>query len=223
VKIVDRQVVFAPMDGIERSAILASYRENKSNQREIWILMYMPRVLLLNADWSPLQFISDIRALRLLMKGRAEVITLDETPSVWDEYYTSVSCRYQIPATIRLQLRVNVNPSVSRFRKRILYNRDDWSCQYCDKKLNWNTVTIDHVLPKSKGGKTTWRNCVVCCKRCNRIKGSKLPQEANMKLKKQPTEPRLIHFWNLNDKHNWHNDWTTFVNPRGIYSCSTIE
>lgn len=185
--------------------------------------MSMPRVLLLNADWSPLQFISDIRALRLLMKGRAEVITLDTSPSMWDVYYTTVTNQFQIPATIRLHFRVNVNPSVSRFRKRILYNRDNWVCQYCNKKLGWSTVTIDHVIPKCRGGKTTWRNCVVCCKQCNRNKGSKLPQEANMKLLKQPAEPKLIHFWNLNDRHNWHHDWTTFVNPQDIYSSTAAE
>jgi hypothetical protein len=183
----------------------------------------MTRVLLLNADWSPLQFISSMRALRLLMKGRAEVITLAESPSVWNEYYTTVSKSFQIPATIRLHFRVHVNPSVARFRKRILYNRDNWSCQYCNKKLNWNNVTIDHVLPKCKGGKTTWKNCVVCCKICNRNKGSKLPHEANMKLLKQPSEPRIVHFWNLNDDHNWHNDWTIFVNPSDIYSNAAAE
>lgn len=183
----------------------------------------MTRVLLLNSDWSPLQFISDMRALRLLMKGRAEVITLGETQSMWNEYYTTVTNKFQIPATIRLHFRVNVNPSVSRFRKRILYNRDGWACQYCSKKLSWNTVTIDHVIPKCRGGKTTWKNCVVCCKQCNRNKGSKLPQEANMRLLKQPSEPRIVHFWNLNDTHNWHTDWTMFVNQSDIYSISAAE
>jgi len=171
----------------------------------------MIRVLLLNADWAPLQFISDIRALRLLMKDRAEVIAIDETPSMWDEFYSSISTSFQVPATIRLYSRVQVNPTVSRFRKRILYNRDDWSCQYCYKKLGWGNITIDHIVPKCRGGKTTWRNCVVCCKICNRNKGSNLPHEANMKLVKQPAEPKIIHFWNLNDKKDWHKDWSTFV------------
>jgi len=183
----------------------------------------MPRVLLLNADWSPLQFISDIRALRLLMKGRAEVITLDETPSMWDEYYTSVSKKFQIPAIVRLYFRVSVNPTVSRFRKRILYNRDNWSCQYCGKKLSYNSVTIDHIMPKCMGGKTTWRNCVVCCKICNRNKGSKLLQDSSMKLLKQPVEPRLVHFWNLGEKQRWHDDWTHFINPQEVYSCLKVE
>ena len=179
--------------------------------------MIMTRVLLLNADWAPLQFISAVRALRLLMKGRAEVITVEDAPSMWNESYSTVTTSFQVPATIRLHFRVNVNPSVSRFRKRILYNRDDWSCQYCNKRLGWGNVTIDHVLPKCRGGKTTWKNCVVCCKACNRQKGARLPQEANMQLLKQPNEPRIIHFWNLNDKKDWHRDWGTFVQIPGSY------
>lgn len=171
----------------------------------------MPRVLLLNADWLPLQFITETRALRLLMKGRAEVITVEDTPSMWDHHYATVSTSFQIPATIRLHFRVSVKPSISKFRKRILFNRDDWSCQYCSKKLNWNSLTVDHILPKCRGGKTSWKNCVVCCKTCNKNKGAKLPHEANMKLLKQPGEPRIIHFWNLNDKKDWHRDWEIFV------------
>ena len=184
-------------------------------------MFIMPRVLLLNADWSPLQFINDIRALRLIMKGRAEVISVDETPSMWDEHYTSVSSSFQIPATIRLNFRVNVNPTVSRFRKRVLFNRDDWSCQYCGKKLGWGNVTIDHVLPKCRGGKTTWKNCVVCCKNCNKVKGARLPHEVNMSLLKKPVEPRIMHFWNLNDKKDWHKDWSTFVTLPDSYLSST--
>lgn len=171
----------------------------------------MLRVLLLNADWSPLQFISDVRALRLLMRGRAEVITVSDSPSFWDSNYTTVSSSFQVPATIRLYNRVDVNPTISRFRKVILYNRDNWSCQYCQKRLGRSNITIDHVIPKCRGGKTTWKNCVVCCKSCNRNKGAKLPQEVNMQLFKQPAEPRIIHFWNLTDKKDWHKDWEIFI------------
>jgi len=171
----------------------------------------MPRVLLLNADWLPLQFITETRALRLLMRGRAEVIIVEDSPSMWDTHYATVSVSFQVPATIRLNYRVNVKPCVSRFRKRILFNRDEWSCQYCSKKLGWNNITVDHIVPKCRGGKTTWKNCVVCCKHCNKVKGAYLPQEVNMKLLKQPAEPRIIHFWNLNDKQDWHRDWKIFV------------
>lgn len=171
----------------------------------------MSRVLLLNADWSPLKFITDIRALNLLLKGRAEIIHLNEMPSVWDEYFNTPTTSYQVPATIRLVDRVNVSYTAPRFRKWVLYNRDGWLCQYCKKSLNWGSVTIDHVVPKSRGGKTTWKNCVVSCKGCNRKKGPLTPHEAGMNLIKQPSEPKLFHFWDLRDTKVWHRDWGYFV------------
>ena len=174
----------------------------------------MTYVLLLNADWAPLQFINGSRALKLLLKERAEVIVVDEAPSMWNEFYRTVSTSFQIPATIRLHLRVNTNQKVSRFKKAILYNRDNWSCQYCHKKLGRDNITIDHIIPKCHGGKTTWKNCVVCCKACNRNKGSLPLREVNMHLIVPPLEPRVIHFWNLHDKKDWHKDWSFFVDIR---------
>lgn len=172
----------------------------------------MPRVLLLNADWSPLRFITEIRAIGLLLKGRAEVITISDSPSTWGQSYETVSTSYQIPATVRLNSRVNVKQTPTRFRKKVLFNRDDWSCQYCLKKLGRGSVTIDHVIPKCKGGKTSWKNCVVCCKTCNKNKGPRSPQEAGMQLVKTPAEPRMADFWNLVDRSDWHEDWSFFVN-----------
>ena len=180
----------------------------------------MPRVLLLNADWLPFQFITEIRAIKLLMRGCAEIITVIESPSMWDCHYATVTTSFQVPATIRLCVRVNIKSTIPRFRKRILFNRDGWSCQYCSKKLVLNNMTIDHVIPKCKGGKTTWRNCVVCCKSCNKTKGAKLPYEVNMTLLKKPVEPRIIHFWDTNGKEGWHLDWTTFISPSDICSFS---
>ena len=174
----------------------------------------MPRALLLNADWTPLKFVSDVKAFGLLMKGRVEVITLGDAPSMWDEYLSTTTTKFQIPATVRLLQRANIGSSPPRFRKKVLYNRDGWCCQYCKKKLGRGSITIDHVVPRCRGGTTSWKNCVVSCKQCNRDKGSKLPHEVNMKLLKQPTEPRIIDFWDLADKNNWHADWSIFVPSR---------
>ena len=174
----------------------------------------MIRVLLLNADWSPLKFISDIRGIKLLLKGRAEVIVVDKAPSVWNEYMTTPTFSYRVPATIRLLVRVNSRATTApRFRKKILYNRDNWSCQYCSKQLGRGSVTIDHVVPRCMGGKTTWKNCVVSCKNCNKIKGNKFLHETDMTLKKQPDVPSVNHFWELQESVDWHNDWYFFVQP----------
>lgn len=167
-------------------------------------------VLLLNADWTPLNFVSSIRALNLLFKGRAETITVGEEPSSWDDIYTSPGASYRVPATVRLLDRVTRKYSTPRFRKRVLFNRDNWQCQYCGINLDYKTITIDHVHPRSKGGTTDWKNCVSACKRCNLRKGSKLLSESGLNLKRVPSIPLMAHFWDVSPTGTWHPDWSSF-------------
>jgi len=176
-------------------------------------------VLLLNADWMPLNFVSGIRAINLLFRGRAEIISFDEKPSTWNEVYSSPSKSYAAPATIRLLSRVSRQYMAPRFRKFALFNRDNWQCQYCGIKLDKKTVTIDHVVPRALGGITSWNNCVSSCKRCNLKKGSKLLKECGYKLNKNPGVPRLIHFWKLDHETTWHPDWINFFQPHIYDPC----
>ena len=171
----------------------------------------MKKALLLNADWSPLQFVSDMRAILLLYRGRAEVVVLDSKPSLWPETYNTPSDKITVPATIRLLKRVNRVWGSPRFRKKVLFNRDSWSCQYCKKRLGWSDVTIDHVTPKCMGGKTTWRNCVTSCKDCNRKKGNKTLSEAGMIPVKSPLEPSPLHFFDYSVASGWHDHWNVFM------------
>jgi len=174
----------------------------------------MKKVLLLNSDWMPLNFVSGIRALNLLFKGRAEVISTGENPSFWDDQLTTSTKSYAVPVTVRLLERVNRRYSAPRFRKRVLFNRDNWQCQYCFAKLDWVSITVDHVVPRCKGGTTSWKNCVASCKRCNSQKGHRSLSETGMSLKKNPTEPKVAHFWENSKTLNWHNDWDNFfLNP----------
>jgi len=170
-------------------------------------------VLLLNADWTPLNFVSGMRALNLLFKGRAEVINLGEKPSTWNESFSSVGRSYDVPATVRLVERVSRKYCTPRFRKRVLFNRDNWQCQYCGINLDYKSITIDHVHPRSKGGTTTWKNCVSACKRCNLKKGSKTLTEIGMQLKRAPSIPMMSHFWDLSPGGTWHPDWSSFFDP----------
>jgi 5-methylcytosine-specific restriction endonuclease McrA len=167
-------------------------------------------VLLLNADWTPLNFVSSMRALNLLFKGRAEVITVGEHPSAWDDIYTTPGNAYRVPATVRLLDRVTRKYSTPRFRKRVLFNRDNWQCQYCGINLDYKTITIDHVHPRSKGGGTDWKNCVSACKKCNLRKGSRLLPETGMNLRKVPSVPLMTHFWDVSPNGTWHPDWASF-------------
>jgi 5-methylcytosine-specific restriction endonuclease McrA len=185
------------------------------------------RALLLNADYTPLHFIPDWRAVRLLMpdihgKIRAEVIYDYTTgdPAIWEEAFTSPGAtpgdplrEIRIPATLRLRKYVNKKWKAPRFRKHVLFNRDNWKCQYCGCKLNSNNIEIEHVLPSSRGGPTSWLNCVAACKPCNKRKANKTPEEAGMPLIKKPATPSALHFWDALKTDCWHSSWDTFI-PR---------
>lgn len=173
----------------------------------------MRRVLLLNASWEALNFISDERAIRLLMKDRAEIITNENGKrSVWpDMSFSSPTRRFEVPATLRLVNRINRRWKPPRFRKKVLFNRDAWCCQYCGEKLGWDNVTIDHIMPSSRGGPTSWLNCVASCKPCNKSKANCTPDEAGMRLLKKPTVPTPLHFWDMSKSKAWCVDWDSFI------------
>jgi 5-methylcytosine-specific restriction endonuclease McrA len=170
----------------------------------------MKRVLLLNSDWSPLNFVSGYRALNLLFKGRAEVINMGDKPSVWDDALTTPTRSYEVPATLRLVQRVNKRYTSPRFRKWVLFNRDAWQCQYCGIGLDRPNITIDHIVPRSRGGLTSWKNCVASCKKCNMKKGSRTLAESGMCLRKTPAEPKVTHFLEPKVANSWHPDWSNF-------------
>jgi 5-methylcytosine-specific restriction endonuclease McrA len=172
----------------------------------------MLRALLLNSDFTPLHFISDWRAVRLFLNGRASIVTeITGKPSVWNESFNTPTMKIPIPATMRLITPVNKKWKHPRFRKKVLFNRDNWQCQYCSVQLHWQSITIDHVLPSSRGGQTSWKNCVASCKSCNKRKGSKTPEEAGMKLRKVPVEPSTLHFWDAQKTTLLHSDWEAFL------------
>lgn len=181
----------------------------------------MKRALLLNADYTPLHFISDWRAIRLVMLSRAEIVIDFQTglPSVWDdEAFTSPGLMptdplrsVAIPATLRMYRKIHKKWKPPRFRSQVLFNRDDWTCQYCGTKLSWKTVEIEHVVPLSRGGPTTWLNCVSACRDCNKRKGNRTPDEVGMKLLKKPASPTALHFWDAAKTDCYHPSWDTFL------------
>ena len=179
----------------------------------------MQKTLLLNADYSPLHFISDFRAFVMVHKGKAEVIDIAGKPSTWSSKIMTSSSHIESPATVRLLSRVTRKWFAPRFRKSAIYCRDNWSCQYCGCHLSKSNATIDHVIPRAKGGSTSWKNCVASCKDCNRTKGCKTPNEASMPLISQPREPKRLHLWDLTRTNsNWHEDWSYFVKKSNVYA-----
>lgn len=171
----------------------------------------MNKTLLLNADYMPLHFISNLRAFIMIHKGKAEIIDIAGRPSTWNEKINTSSSTVDSPATVRLLSRVTRKWFAPRFRKSAVYSRDNWSCQYCGNSLGKNNATIDHVMPKARGGITSWKNCVASCKDCNRTKACRTPSEANMPLLSQPNEPKRFHLWDSTRSSIWHDDWSFFI------------
>lgn len=143
------------------------------------------RTLVLNAGYEPMQLISWQRALCLVLQEKAEIVAR------YDAVVRSVSHSFRLPSVVRLVRYVQV---LTRFgvvrctRKNVLL-RDHHQCQYCGVKCHQDAITIDHVVPRAKGGKTTWNNVVAACHPCNRKKGSRNLADTGMILMKQPRRP----------------------------------
>lgn len=143
------------------------------------------RVLILNASYEPLHVCSVKRAVSLLMHEVAERI------EDADKILRSPSRIVAVPSVIRLQKYVRRPPRQRvAFNRRNVFRRDDHTCQYCGSKSN--DLTLDHVMPRSRGGATNWENVVACCHRCNARKRDRTPKEAGMALRRHPVAPRFL-------------------------------
>lgn len=143
----------------------------------------MEKVLVLNADFTPLNVTTVYKGFSLVNKGKAEVLKASEKP-----IKTGMGS-FVRPLIIRLLNFVKFRIYKLRINRQRIYKRDNNQCTYCGNKKN---LTIDHIIPKSKGGQNTWMNLVTCCSNCNRIKGDRTPEEANMKLNIKPYEPTIV-------------------------------
>jgi 5-methylcytosine-specific restriction endonuclease McrA len=140
------------------------------------------RVLVLNATYEPINVCTVRRATVLLLKEKAEVIEIGPQDLHWARGSMTK------PVVIRLVTYVRI-PRDSHKRKitrRAVFARDGWQCMYCGAKTS---LTVDHVIPRSKGGGSTWENIVTCCAPCNRRKGDRLPKQADMHPRLAPKPP----------------------------------
>jgi len=144
------------------------------------------RTLVLNKTHEPLFMISARRAFCLVLLGKAEVLVFS------DEVFTTVSSSYTKASVIRiLHKRIDYTPKRRKCTRRAVFIRDGYCCCYCNAFLKDRELTWDHVMPKSRGGKKTWRNMVTCCRDCNVTKADRTPEEAGMPLLVEPTIPNL--------------------------------
>ena len=142
------------------------------------------RVLVLNATFEPINVCTVRRAVVLLLKDKAEVIEHGD----WQLH--SATHTIAGPVVIRLVTYVRIPRDTHRRKitRRAVFARDNWTCQYCGSR---SSLTVDHVVPRSKGGLSSWENIVASCAPCNRRKGNALPRQAGMRLLRQPRTPSV--------------------------------
>jgi len=169
------------------------------------------QVLLLNASEEVIKIIDWYKAVTLLFSGKAE------KPFNYEEYHeirTSGGI-YKLPTAIVLVEYVNIPYKNCHINRRNILRRDKFTCQYCEKVLSSSEYTIDHLIPRSRGGKNTWKNLVTSCRKCNTKKANRTPKEANMKLLKEPKEPTrdFIHITGINTNTN--KAWSRWIEIKG--------
>lgn len=162
----------------------------------------MGKVLVLNASYEPLNITSWKRAVILLIKGKAEQL----------EHHGTFICQtFPLPSVIRLRYYVKVPYKEIPLTRKNVLERDRHTCQYCSYK--GEKLTLDHVIPRSRGGPDTWENLVTACVRCNIRKGNRTPKEAEMPLLTQPRKPySSLHFEIVKcTRNNLNHEWRKYV------------
>jgi 5-methylcytosine-specific restriction endonuclease McrA len=144
------------------------------------------RTLLLSQGYEPIKVISWRRAIALISLGKVEVI------EEYDSEIRAVSLVLKVPAVVRLLRSFRRHAKPVKFSRANIYARDQHRCQYCGVKCPLHELTYDHVVPRSKGGLTTWENITTCCYACNARKANRTPAQAHMRLRSQPHRPQWI-------------------------------
>lgn len=146
------------------------------------------RTLVLNRNWMPVSQIDWRRGFTLVFRQKAEALEF------YEHVVKSTTEEFFVPAVIRLYDYGKVPRRKVHYSKRVVFERDGWKCQYCSKALCPKTATIDHILPRSAGGKTTFDNTVASCFKCNNKKGHRLLNQTNFRLPQKPSAPSQVHF-----------------------------
>lgn len=142
---------------------------------------------MLNASYEPLKIVGWQKALILWFQGKVEVLEHHDT------VVRSMRFSFRIPSIIRLKSYVQVRKNTAiRFSRENIYLRDGYRCQYCARSFTSRELTLDHVIPVSRGGRKEWTNIVTACRRCNQKKGNRSPHESDMPLKTRPTVPQWL-------------------------------
>jgi 5-methylcytosine-specific restriction endonuclease McrA len=141
---------------------------------------------MLNQGYEPIKIVSWQRAMTLITLDKVDVI------EEYDAVVRASSMVVQAPAVVRLRKAYRRHAKPVKFSRVNIYARDGYRCQYCGTKCGIDQLTYDHVIPRSRGGRTTWDNIVSCCYLCNADKANRTPSEAGMRLRAVPARPTWI-------------------------------
>jgi 5-methylcytosine-specific restriction endonuclease McrA len=161
-------------------------------------------VLVLNQNYEPLNVCNARRAFVLVDRGKAEILEHGLG------YLHSASSAFPLPSVIRLIYLIKRPRPQMRLSRREVFNRDGYTCQYCGRR-GQRDLTLDHVLPRHRGGRHTWENLVTACKTCNHRKAGRTPQEARMRLIHNPFQPRVSNYYVVYPYLNSQEGWRKFI------------
>ena len=185
------------------------------------------QVLVLNRLWQAINVCSVRRAFTLLCAGHAQVVDSDEDRNFFthdfaswrdlserepeDEMVHTISFKIRVPRVIVLLLFDRMPKKEVKFTRANIFERDKCTCQYCGKIFERRDLNLDHVIPRDRGGLTSWENIVCSCIPCNTRKGNRLPHQAGMKLIKKPERPKWRPFLHITFDAKVHESWRHFI------------
>jgi 5-methylcytosine-specific restriction endonuclease McrA len=181
------------------------------------------KVLILNRSYLPIHVTSVRRAFTLLYQGIAKAVNeqyqtfdfeswSDLSVTVHDESVGMVNRVIRVPRVILLVSYDHMPKRQVRFSRYNIYARDKCTCQYCGHRRPRHELNLDHVIPRTQGGTSTWENVVCSCQDCNRLKGGCTPQQAGMTLARRPVRPQWTPFMQETFSLSRYKEWLPFLN-----------
>lgn len=194
------------------------------------------RVLVLNRLWQAVNIVGARRAFGLLFQEHARVIHVDSenfqvmAPDEWIDYCVAhpdspgdtailhtVNLNIRVPKILLLNGYDRLPMKEVKFCRQTIFERDGYVCQYCGEQFPEQKLNLDHVIPRDRGGRTSWENIVTSCVHCNSRKANRAPHEARMRLKRKPGRPRFRPFVSFMVGTEEHREpcWDTFLKVTG--------
>lgn len=185
------------------------------------------QVLVLNRLWQAVNICTARRALTLLFEGHAHVVFSDPAGafqtfnfSEWQDFSQqephpesihTISFKIRVPRVILLVMFDRLPKKEVKFTRHNIFERDQNTCQYCGRVFDRNELNLDHVIPRDRGGPTTWENIVCSCVACNTRKANRTPTEAGLHLIRRPKRPKWRPFVQVDLQVNYHDSWKHFL------------